>query len=522
MLAPGFSLIETLMAATIVIVAFVGLAQLSMLAIAANQRARTRTTGAVLAQEKIEELMAATADIEPGADFIDARGRRLGAGDQPPPGTLFIRRWSAGPPSGVPPETVVQVWVALAHQGGAADVAYLAGVKFSRSPRRRRAGRGKLPRARAQLGFTLIEMLIAASLSLCITAAIVAAVHPAESVFTVESETSDVQQRLRIAADTLFKDLVQAGAGTDAGADKGSLIDFLPPVLPYRPARVGGDPPETVRSDVITLFYVPSRRSQATIASPMPAASGIVRINAGFGCPLSDAVCGLSASRTVLIYDSNGSFDRYRVDGAEGSLLTLFHTTPDSPRIYPAGSRIVEAMARSYFLRPEPSTGGFQLVRDDGDERAVAPVVDHVVQLTFRYFGDPRPPMSPPPPAASDQPTSYPPGENCVALRDPASAPAPRLPALVPDSSGLTELPAALLGDGPWCPDDGAPNRFDADLLRIRAIAVALRVESANAALRGASGDWFQRPGTSGSGRRFVPDRTLTFQVSPRNMAVVR
>jgi hypothetical protein len=71
---------------------------------------------------------------------------------------------------------------------------------------------------------------------------------------------------------------------------------------------------------------------------------------------------------------------------------------------------------------------------------------------------------------------------------------------------------------GPWCPDAAADNRWDADLLRIRAVEVTLRIESANAALRGPAGLLFAHGGTSSVGNRWLPDAEMRFQVAPRNL----
>ena len=55
--------------------------------------------------------------------------------------------------------------------------------------------------------------------------------------------------------------------------------------------------------------------------------------------------------------------------------------------------------------------------------------------------------------------------------------------------------------DGPWFPDNEDRNRFDLDVLRIRRVRVTLRVQAS--------------PGTL---RRLLPDREITFDVSPRNL----
>src|SRR5262249_39775356 len=79
-------------------------------------------------------------------------------------------------------------------------------------------------------------------------------------------------------------------------------------------------------------------------------------------------------------------------------------------------------------------------------------------------------------------------------------------------------LDAAQFIDGPWLPDGSAPSRWDADLERVRAIDVTLRVQSAVASLRGPAGILFTHAGTASSGRRWVPDLAVHFVVAPRNL----
>jgi hypothetical protein len=91
----------------------------------------------------------------------------------------------------------------------------------------------------------------------------------------------------------------------------------------------------------------------------------------------------------------------------------------------------------------------------------------------------------------------------------------PRLPDLSANGVGLVEMAPALLADGPWCPDAASPNRFDADLLRVRRVRVSLRFEAAPAELRG-RGSLFARPGTSASALALVPDAEAIVDVVPR------
>ena len=94
-------------------------------------------------------------------------------------------------------------------------------------------------------GFSLLEAVVATALILAVTAAAIALVEPNQAGFATELERADMQQRLRVAAGTLSRDLVMAGAGAYQGANRGALAHYFAPVRPYRhglqPRRPGGD-----------------------------------------------------------------------------------------------------------------------------------------------------------------------------------------------------------------------------------------------------------------------------------------
>ena len=80
------------------------------------------------------------------------------------------------------------------------------------------------------------------------------------------------------------------------------------------------------------------------------------------------------------------------------------------------------------------------------------------------------------------------------------------------------QLPLALFEDGPWCPNAGHVNRFDADLLRLRRVIARVRIQSADPSLRGPAGVLFTRGGTARRGSAFLPDMEVSLEVSPRNL----
>jgi hypothetical protein len=138
----GFTLLEVLVATTLLFVAVASLAGLSVMATHANTHAKTTTFAALLAARKIEELRAlpwgfdasgnprsdAGLAISPAdaldrdttgyCDFLDAAGALLSGGASPPAQTVFVRRWSIQPlPSNPANALVFQVVVRRLRSG---------------------------------------------------------------------------------------------------------------------------------------------------------------------------------------------------------------------------------------------------------------------------------------------------------------------------------------------------------------------------------------------------------------------
>jgi prepilin-type N-terminal cleavage/methylation domain-containing protein len=379
-----------------------------------------------------------------------------------------------------------------------------------------------------QAGFSLIELLVAVSLMLIVMSAVFQLLHPMHGAFRAEPETMDLQQRLRVGADTLARDLRNAGGGLHQGANAGPLTDFIAPVLPLRQGRRNPDPTGSFTSSTITLLTLDGGAAQTTIAQPLVAMSSTVLVNADPGCPPADANCGFKAGDTAVVFDDTGAYDTFTVTSVDVVGLHLQHNMRNSPKTYLANlARIATATSRTYYLKSDASTNTFQLVRYDGDGGADAPVVDHVVNLSFQYFGDPEPPAIRRPitdaigPWTTYGPKPPPSGDNCLFVGNGTPTPTSAL-AVLGAGPALVPLSAATLTDGPWCPDAVNPNRYDADLLRVRRVTVTLRVESAAASLRGPAGQLFARSGTSTGVHSLVPDQEIRFDVAPRNLNLER
>ena len=159
--ASGFSLLEVLMATSIMVVAVASLAQLFVLSTSRNASAKNTTFASVLAQQKMEQLRALTWGFDtlglpttdtttdttifpeaPGGsglspspintlqqnvvgfvDYVDGKGQSLGGAAAVPPITAaYIRRWMIEPLPTNPNNTIViQVLVTRHRDRGEAD-----------------------------------------------------------------------------------------------------------------------------------------------------------------------------------------------------------------------------------------------------------------------------------------------------------------------------------------------------------------------------------------------------------------
>ena len=393
------------------------------------------------------------------------------------------------------------------------------------------------PKTQHEAGFTLLETLVATAIMVTVTAAVLTLLTPAETVFKVQPEVSDLQQRTRASADALTADLLAAGAGIDAGSAAGPLIGYLAPVLPYRTGELGDDPSAGVRfrSDAVTLLYASTPSAQTALANSLSAGSSELTVNAQPNCGVASPrkVCGFEDGTRILLLDPSGVHDVVTATGVQNPVISVQHTGVLS-EAYAAGTQVVEVQMRTYYLK----TSATQLMVYDG-YRSDLPLVDNVVGLEFRYFADPQPPTAipeqnagnaarvmttygPSPPAVDvdNENDTWPAGENCVfTVQDGRHV--PRLPVLAA-GNGPVLLSSSMLVDGPWCPDDTRANRFDADLLRVRRIGVTLRVQAAAASLRGPAGVLFRRGGTAASAARYVQDLEVHLDIAPRNLNLRR
>lgn len=148
--ARGFTLIEVLVSTALLVAAAAGIAQLTMVAAQASDAARVRTATAMLAVQKMEQLRsllwardagggllsdsstdvsrepftsggrgllesdhgALERNVDGYVDYLDAAGRWIGCGTEPPPTAVYLRRWLVLPLATDPDHTRVLVVLA--------------------------------------------------------------------------------------------------------------------------------------------------------------------------------------------------------------------------------------------------------------------------------------------------------------------------------------------------------------------------------------------------------------------------
>jgi prepilin-type N-terminal cleavage/methylation domain-containing protein len=386
---------------------------------------------------------------------------------------------------------------------------------------------------RGSRGFSLLELLMAMALALVLITGVLSVASSGRAVSSAAAETIELEQRLRAVSEAVSADLASAGAGPMTGVFGRPLGAVVPSVLPF---LVGprGDPAETARTDAVTVLTSQPGGTATALAASFVPSGGSAQIAASPGCPVGDPACGIQAGDIVMIVDGGGQADLFDVVAVVGSAIQLHSRGTTSGRPSAPGAWVVPVTIASYYLKSGATAEGLQLISGSGLASDL-PFVDHVASLEVTLFGDPQPPRlgspgtsptratygpTPPPPGVDDPRDQWPAGENCAFLvRDGAQE--SRL-ATLDGGTDLVPLPPSLLTDGPWCPDAAAPNRVDADLLRVREVRVVLRLEAASPAVRGTDGRLFVHPGVARSPWRWVPDRQVTIDVVPRALHVGR
>jgi hypothetical protein len=371
-------------------------------------------------------------------------------------------------------------------------------------------------------GFSLVELLLAVVVTLLVIAGALVVAGSARSSFLVEPAALDTARRLREGSDALAGALRGAGGALAAGDGVSWLGSSVPVVWPL--TDLDQAPSASFSALWILRAVGEGGGGRALLPQPGPgAALTLDRVNGA--CPLTAVVCGFDVGDEAIVFDERGHFDVFEVGSVSEALGQIIPSAPLS-RAYAAGSWIVEARADRFGLVRQ-ADGSYALTRVTW-AGAREPIVDGVIDLDIGVWGQGEPPelgdasdgaglatygLHPPATDAMDDEGYWPDGEHCMAARS-GGRPLTRLAARPDEEAGLARLAPVDFDDGPWCPRDGWPGAFDADLFRIRRVDVRLRVEVRSAMFRGPAGRLFSRGGTAADARQWVSDRALNVSVA--------
>jgi hypothetical protein len=357
-------------------------------------------------------------------------------------------------------------------------------------------GRAAAPRSpgavRCRVGTTVVDLLVATCVALAVLGLVTLALTPVLDAVSALPEATDLHQRARAAEGVLSSVIGAAGAGADLIGE--SPLTHAVPAL--WPRRFWGPPdaPGTAWADRLTVLHVPARAAQAPLSAGVLPGASLVLLQWHAACG-THASCGFRRGDLVLLASRSGAMTLTTLAGVQGLSLTL-SAAVDQLHSLPAHVTVVSST--TVFHDPTRR----QLRRADGTA-ASQPVTDDVVGLRMRYYGNAAPPRWP---AVAGTDT-------CAVAADGT----PRLGLLGSVPGPPVELTVADLLDGPWC--GSGLWRYDADLLRVRAVRLALRLQASAEAVRGRAPLWFALPGRARRPAQEVRDIELDVFVPAPNLA---
>jgi prepilin-type N-terminal cleavage/methylation domain-containing protein len=208
-------------------------------------------------------------------------------------------------------------------------------------------------------GFTLVELLVALTITVLIAGALAQAMPAARAAFERVPAELDLHQRGRIAIDTLTQALRAADRISVASPDEDGAYLELTAVIPVASPAQG----------VLSV-------DQAAPGAPMTL--GIDR------CPNVKEVCGFTGGTVAMISDRDGHYDVFIVTAVDAALRRVI---PDRilSRAYPAGSIVLEVEEHTFGLDLQPDES-YSLIRVTA-AGAVQPIVDFIPALAFTVNG---------------------------------------------------------------------------------------------------------------------------------------
>lgn len=222
-------------------------------------------------------------------------------------------------------------------------------------------------------GFSLIELLVAAALTMAIAGALAAMTAPVGDLIDRAHANADMDAGLRVAVQQLAADVRHAGSNAAIAGPGTRLARVLPPFVLLRDLDTGepGTPATAVR-----LAFVPHLAPQALLAADAEPGDTVLRIETASRCATGPPSCGFRPGQPAVLYSHTGA----RVVAIGGTAAGAVSLAAPLPAPAEAGSVLAEIVTVTYGTRAV-SDGSQRLVRltTGGAEQ---PILDHVVEFS--------------------------------------------------------------------------------------------------------------------------------------------
>jgi hypothetical protein len=215
---------------------------------------------------------------------------------------------------------------------------------------------------------SLVETLVSMALSVAVSGAVLSLVAAGQTIARTQPEAADLQQRARVARQTLGNELRNAGAGMDRGSLAGPLVRHFPPIVPS--------------ADGVTIWTATSPNAQGTVRTTAAPGATTVALDDAVGCASGAAACAFAPDATAIAFTPSGCRTVMRLAATAGDVLHL--AAPLAGCLLDPGSAVAEGTVRTYRVDPI----AHQLIRTDEAIGSSAPVLDGIAAMTVAYFAD--------------------------------------------------------------------------------------------------------------------------------------
>jgi prepilin-type N-terminal cleavage/methylation domain-containing protein len=225
--------------------------------------------------------------------------------------------------------------------------------------------RKSLPGANKERGFTIIELMVAVAAFSIVSLAAFAVLDSGQRNALMNDQTVKVQQNVRLAMDLIARDIRMTGYG-----NPNLLVTPFVGCGSHMVATNAATGPNT--SDTIAIMTVNQEVGQLNVSIP-----AVV--------PTDMAMDNLIPPVAPGVVTLDGIFTS-RVNLVSPVLLTLVSTLPPTAS-FPKGTRVFDLACVTYFVTGAGVTPPFQLMRQVGNQAAVA-IVDGIESIQFAYAID--------------------------------------------------------------------------------------------------------------------------------------